>query len=187
MKICKSCGELLALECFSKNRSNKDGLNTRCKECEKARHKEYRKNNPHIQKDYKESHKEQAKEHSRQYRKRHPECDFNNRCKRRMKEEQQGRGFTTEQWKEMMEYFNWQCAYSGITLTKDNRTIDHIVALNQGGEHEVWNLVPMYGSYNYSKRDKEWLEWYKAQEYYTEERLNKIYEWIDYAKDKWGR
>jgi 5-methylcytosine-specific restriction endonuclease McrA len=186
-KQCKGCGRILALECFSKKSGNKDGLNTRCKECEKARHKQYRKDNPHIQKNYQESHKEQAKEYAREYRKTHPVYDFNHRVKRRIKEEQQGKGFTNQQWKEMMDFFDWKCAYSGIVLTKENRTIDHIIALNQGGEHEIWNLVPMYGSYNFSKKDKDWLEWYQRQDYYTEERLDKIYEWIKYAEEKWGR
>lgn len=29
-------------------------------------------------------------------------------------------------------------------------------------------------------------EWYQQQEYYSEERLNKIYEWQEYAKNKWN-
>lgn len=43
----------------------------------------------------------------------------------------------------------------------------------------------MYANYNYSKQNKDMLSWYKQQDFYSEEKLNKIYEWIEYAKNKW--
>ena len=85
-----------------------------------------------------------------------------------------------------MKFFNWKCAYSGKSLNNKNRTIDHIKPLNKGGEHNIWNLVPMDRSYNSSKHDKDMLEWYKEQEFYSEERLQKIYEWQKYSYEKWG-
>ena len=30
------------------------------------------------------------------------------------------------------------------------------------------------------------LNWYQKQEFYSEERLQKIYEWQEYAYEKWG-
>ena len=91
------------------------------------------------------------------------------------------------QWLEMMKYFNWKCAYSGNPLKNETRTIDHIKPLNQGGEHEIWNLVPMYRTYNISKHDKDMEEWYQEQDFYSEERLQKIYEWQEYAFNKWHK
>ena len=85
-----------------------------------------------------------------------------------------------------MKFFNWKCAYSGEPLNNKNRTIDHIKPLNKGGEHEVWNCVPMFANYNFSKNAKDMLEWYKEQEFYSEERLQKIYEWQKYSYEKWG-
>lgn len=110
---------------------------------------------------------------------------FNSNSKRRECEENQGKGIDSEQWFEMMEFFEWRCAYSGISLNKDNRSIDHIVPLNKYGEHEIWNCVPMYKGYNFSKQTSEMLEWYQQQEYFDINRLNKIYEWQEYAKNKW--
>ena len=83
----------------------------------------------------------------------------------------------------MMEFFDFRCAYSGkyIGGDSDKRTIDHIIALNNGGEHEIWNVVPMYANYNYSKHTKDMLEWYLKQEYFDIDRLTKIYEWRIYA------
>ena len=110
---------------------------------------------------------------------------FNNECKRRAKEQSQGNGITVEQWQECMQFFGWKCAYSGKPLKKDNRSLDHITPLNLGGENEIWNLVPMYRNYNSSKQDKEMIEWYKEQPFYSEDRLKKIYEWQEYAYNKY--
>ena len=91
----------------------------------------------------------------------------------------------------MMEFFDWKCAYSGEYIGGDNkdkkRTIDHIVALDNSGEHEIWNCVPMLKSYNSSKHINNMLEWYLEQPFFSIERLTKIYEWRIYAYEKWGK
>ena len=109
--------------------------------------------------------------------------------KEKIKEENQGNGITEEQWLEMMKFFNWKCAYSGeyIGGNSKERTIDHIIPLNKGGEHEVWNCVPMLRSLNCRKQDKDMLSWYKGQSFYNKWRLNKIQKWQEYAHDKWGK
>ena len=88
----------------------------------------------------------------------------------------------------MFEFFDWKCAYSGeyIGGNSEYRTIDHVIPLNKGGLNEIWNICPMYKPYNSSKYTNDMLEWYKQQEFYSEERLNKIYEWQEYAYNKWG-
>ena len=150
------------------------------------KHKEERKE---YNKNYYEKHKEEIKYNNNEYRKNNPHVYFNINNKRRQREENQGKGITNEQWKEMMDFFNWTCAYSGKYLggndNKNIRTIDHIVALDNDGEHEIWNLVPMVRSYNISKYTNNMLEWYLQQEYFDIDRLTKIYEWRIYAYWKW--
>ena len=85
-----------------------------------------------------------------------------------------------------MKFFGFRCASSGQILSKDTRSLDHIKPLNQGGEHEIWNLVPMDRRLNSSKHDKDMEEWYKEQDFYSEERLQKIYEWQEYAFNKYA-
>ena len=171
------------------------------------RSKKYQKNNKEkilkYAKEYRKENKEKISEWHKQYRKNNKEkiseqkkqyhaspqgqtVLFNNRCKRRIKEINQGSGISKDQWLEMMNYFNWECAYSGVTLTKENRSIDHINPLNQGGEHEIWNCVPMYKNYNTSKLDKKMEDWYQKQDFYSKDRLHKIYKWQEYAFNKWG-
>lgn len=138
---------------------------------------------------YYQENKEQILEKCKKYYKDNPHIYFNARSKRREKEENQGSGISKEQWLEMMDFFEFKCAYSGEYIGGNSkfRTIDHIVPLDKGGEHEIWNLVPMHLSYNSSKRANDMLEWYMKQDFYSEERLNKIYEWVKYAFEKYYR
>lgn len=155
------------------------------------------------QKKYREKHKEKILEYQRKYDAEHKDerrkyykeylkttqgqvVEFNRHCRRR-KREQQGDGVTKEQWLEMMKFFGFKCAYSGITLNVDNRTIDHIEPLVKGGAHEIWNCVPMDRSLNSSKCDSDIEEWYPQQDFYDEDKLNKINEWRKYSYNKWGK
>ena len=150
--------------------------------------REYRKE---YHKQWYEDNKEYCNEHSKQWRENNKEKCFNYNNERRSKEKNQGRGITKEQWLEMFKFFDFKCAYSNIYLGNENnkniRTVDHILALDNGGLNEPWNCVPMVKSYNSSKRNRvDILTWYKEQEYFNEERLNKIVEWQIYAYEKWG-
>ncbi len=170
--------------------------------------RQYRENNKDKiikqQKQYRENNKDKIAERGKQYYKNNKDkiiekhkqyyltpqgkvSMFNGNNRRRLKEKNQGNGITPEQWLECMKYFNFKCAYSGETLKDNTRSIDHIKPLNQGGEHEVWNLVPMDKGLNSSKNDNNLLEWYQEQDFYSEDRLQKIYEWQEYAFNKWHK
>lgn len=161
------------------------------KEVIAKRSKKYREENKEaiaeMQKKWYEENKEAVTKRIKRYRNT-PQGQvvvFNSCSRRRAKEQNQGRGITKEQWLEMMSFFNWQCAYSGITLSKETRSIDHIDPLNNGGENEIWNCIPMDRSLNSSKQDKEMLDWYIKQPFCTAERLLKIYNWQEYARNKY--
>ena len=160
--------------------NNKEYLKEYSKEYYKEYYKEYKKNN-----------RKYFNEKNKIYRKNNPQVVFNYSNKRRNKLENQGRGITKEQYKECFEWFDWKCAYSGEKLQKNNsiygRTLDHIVALDNGGLNEIWNLIPMRLGYNSSKKNRvDTLDWYMEQEYFDIDRLNKIVEWQIYAYEKWG-
>lgn len=166
--------------------ANKEADKERCKHWREV-NKEYRAG---YQRQYYQDNKEAIAKRIRRY-KETPQGQvvaFNSRCRRRAKEQTQGRGITKEQWLECMSFFNWQCAYSGEYIGgegKETRSLDHIEPINKGGANEIWNVVPMYRAYNISKHDKDMLQWYKEQTFFSEERLNKIYEWQEYAYKKW--
>ena len=142
-------------------------------------------------KQWREANKDKKAEYDKQYRQ-SPQgraVAFNRNQRRRTREERQGSGITKDQWLEMMKFFNWRCAYSGEYLGGNdnsfNRTIDHIIPISKNGPNMVWNMVPMLRNLNNSKHDKDMLTWYKTQECFDRERLDKIYQWQEYAFNKW--
>ena len=154
--------------------------------------KQYQKENKDKIKEqrhqYYENNKDVVRKRNKKYKQENPEKFLNWNTNRRLKEKYQGEGISKEQWLDMMIFFDWKCAYSGkyIGGNSEYRTIDHIIPLDKNGEHEIWNCVPMYSNYNSSKRNKDMLDWYIKQDFYSEERLNKIYQWIEYAKEKYN-
>ena len=193
MKKCTKCGEWKVANTvnFYKNKTGKHGLRGECKECRNKQNKQWYENNreeiAEQKKQYYGANRDKIFEYHKRYYK-SPQgqvATFNHHQRRRISEEQQGDGITKDQWVEMMSFFDWRCAYSGEVLTKDNRTIDHIVPLNSNGDNMIWNCVPMTRSLNSSKRDKDMLKWYREQDFYSEARLGKIYEWKEHARNKW--
>ena len=215
MRQCSMCGEWLVANSinfykYGKNKNGTTRLSRKCKECSKKYgkqwyddHKEQRSEHDKI---YYQEHKERKKETSKiwyqnnrekrlEYWREYSKSEhgrqviaakkFNTHNKRRLWKQEQGKGITSEHYKEVMSFFDWKCAYSGEKLKKNTRTLDHIIPLKQGGDHEIWNLVPMARSLNCSKQEKDMLEWYKEQDCYSEARLAKIYEWQEYARKKW--
>ena len=135
--------------------------------------------------------REEKLEKGKKWRKNNQQKVFNLNNERRNKEENQGNGITKEQWKEMFDFFNFKCAYSGEYIGGSNknkkRIVDHILALDNGGLNEIWNCTPMLKSYNSSKNKRiDVINWYKEQEYFDEERLQRIVEWQKYAYEKWA-
>ena len=155
---------------------------------QKQHYEKYKDKIINYQRQYYKENKNTISKRSKRYRQENPHIAFNIHNKRRLREESQGNGITKEQWLEMMEFFDFRCAYSGEYLggtINEHRTIDHIIPLALNGVNEIWNLVPMSRSLNSSKNIKDMLEWYIEQPFYSEERLNRIYEWIEYAYNKW--
>ena len=81
-----------------------------------------------------------------------------------------------------LEFFDYKCAYSGEVLEEEYH-IDHIVPVSKGGTNHIWNIVPANSGPNLSKRDHKMENWFRKQSYFSEERLRKIYEWIELQKN----
>lgn len=211
---CTKCGKWLVASAvnFSKRKGGKYGLHSWCKECRSDCDKKWREENKEKKKTYDKKYYEEHKEYYSKQKKNYYEENkeviaeqhkkysktaqgqavaFNGANRRRQREEQRGEGINGDQWLEMMNFFGWKCAYSGKNIgSKENqsiRSIDHITPLAKDGAHEIWNMVPMYRPYNSSKNTKDLEEWYLQQDFYDEDRLNKINEWREYAYNKWSK
>ena len=85
-------------------------------------------------------------------------------------------GEAKRMWRnQIKEQWDHQCAYCG---SEDNLTIDHIVPQSKGGLDFTKNVVCCCHSCNQSKGHEHWKLWYVQQYFYSEERFDKIEEWM---------
>lgn len=83
--------------------------------------------------------------------------------------------FTIKDWDECKAFFNNRCAYCG---KEEKLTQDHIVPFVEQGRYERNNIVPVCKSCNSRKSKKDMKHWYIKQEFFSNERLQRIEKWI---------
>jgi 5-methylcytosine-specific restriction endonuclease McrA len=85
-------------------------------------------------------------------------------------------GEAKRMWRQKIkEEWGHQCAYCGY---EDNLTIDHIVPQSKGGMDNTKNVVCCCHSCNQSKGHEHWKLWYVQQDFYSEEKFDKIENWM---------
>ncbi len=83
---------------------------------------------------------------------------------------------THQEWKEAVIFFSGECAYCGATPKRGRvLTKDHLVAVSAGGTTTPDNIVPACEHCNSSKGNKEWRDWYMAQDFFSQNRMNQIF------------
>lgn len=123
-------------------------------------------------KEYRNAHKDERREYSRQYAKEHLEQINIKVQKRNARVRNLEYSFSLQDWNDCKDYFNLECAYCGKQLK--NLSQDHVVPVTKGGTYTKNNIVPACRSCNSSKNSHDLEEWYRKQEFFSEERLNKI-------------
>ena len=79
-------------------------------------------------------------------------------------------------WRQQIrEKWDHQCAYCGET---EELTLDHVIPLSKGGLDYMKNVVCCCKKCNQSKGHDHWKLWYVQQDFYSEEKLDKIEEWM---------
>ena len=202
MKTCSSCGIEKSFESFNKNKRNKDGLESQCRDCRNAYKRRYRKTE-HGQvkvREYREKSKEKEmernrkrykteeyKEYQREYRKENK--DRLRELKRNWDKENkmfyeirnhiyfaEKKGLVVdwdeEKYKEMIETFGNKCCLSGV---EEDLHVDHFIAIETGhaGTYKG-NMIPLSGELNQSKSNKNPFEWIKDQPNEIQSRFNEV-------------
>lgn len=92
---------------------------------------------------------------------------------------------TTEEWSDILKYYNDACAYCGMSNKEHLRVNgellhqDHVVPLIKKGAYSKENIVPACRSCNSSKGGSDMACWYKKHDNYDENRLKKIQRQIE--------
>jgi 5-methylcytosine-specific restriction endonuclease McrA len=98
----------------------------------------------------------------------------NARNKRRARKMDVANPCTYREWTSSLRNFNYECAYCG---EKGRLWQDHIVALSKGGKHIKNNIVPCCKRCNTKKSTYDMETWYTQQEWFNQEKLDKIKQW----------
>jgi 5-methylcytosine-specific restriction endonuclease McrA len=77
--------------------------------------------------------------------------------------------------REIKEKWEHKCAYCG---SEENLTIDHIIPQCKGGTDYTKNVVCCCKTCNQSKGHDHWKLWYVQQDFYNEDKFNKIEKWM---------
>jgi hypothetical protein len=78
--------------------------------------------------------------------------------------------------KHIKESWNHKCAYCN---SEENLTLDHVAPQSKGGLDVARNVVCCCHSCNQSKGHEYWKLWYVQQDFYNEDSLNKIEDWME--------
>ena len=151
------------------------------REYSKKYREEHKEELQHKKRVYRENHRQEYNNYMKKYRDDNPDKFFNKFQKQReyKNNDEPLNIISREDWDLLFDFFNNRCAYTGELLNEYNRTVDHIIPISQGGDNKLNNLVPCTRSANSSKNNNYMEDWFKGKEFFSEERLNKIYEWID--------
>jgi len=126
------------------------------------------------------------KEKDRKWRQNNPE-----RCKYHASKHR-NHDITIKEWQSCLKYFNYQCAYCGMTLNEHKTKYKeqlHKEHVDDNGYNDIRNCVPGCKTCNSRKHESNLEEWYLKQKFFSEERLQKIILWTtneykEYIEDK---
>jgi hypothetical protein len=79
--------------------------------------------------------------------------------------------------KDILDAWENTCAYCGSDRA---HTLDHVIARAQGGPTKRGNLLACCGACNLSKGAEDYLLWYRQQTFWTDEREQRIFDWLSY-------
>lgn len=186
-RMCRSCTKQNGRKYYQDNREHMKERTRKWRKENPEKMKEYRLNNLDYFIDYNQKYRQDHKDYFKQYHKEHDKEYLNSergrlvfkrtQHRRRAIEKSAKGSHTVDELQSMLVFFENKCAYTGETLEQDYH-LDHVVPLSKNGTNYIWNIVPSNKSPNCSKGDRDMEEWFRKQPYFSEERLQKIYDWM---------
>lgn len=83
---------------------------------------------------------------------------------------------TARDWNNVFAHFDYACAYCGSQVDIQQ---DHVVPLSRGGHYTTQNIIPACKGCNSSKRANDMEYWYRTQDFFKKDRLEKINKWTN--------
>lgn len=200
-KLCKICEKWLPCtsEYFYRHNNTLDGVSSYCKHCEIRKNVQWGKDNRNKRlkylkknnrtestkiKKYLFSKKQKELGYAKEWQQEHPDKIKEYGQKYSNKKHK----ISKKEWEACKKYFNYCCAYCGLPIEK------HIVKykgelihsdfhkehIDCNGASDLSNCVPSCKDCNSSKHNSKLEDWYnESNSNFSQERLNKIYQWIN--------
>lgn len=190
-KVCNVCGQTKPITDFYKN-----GLYYRpdCKACKSARdslnHCKRRASDPEAKRKHNETssawqrnNREAYNTNQRAYQNNKYATDSEFRMSEIIRKQlrRSAGSLSAEEWNNILKHFEYACAYCGKT---HEITMEHIIPISKGGLTSVLNIVPACSTCNSSKNNKDMLEWYTAQSFFSEYRLERILSYLEGGENR---
>lgn len=172
MTFFKWCNKCKKFKCFQDFHKQADSATERASACRVCKSK---KDAVH----YKQTINYQ-KERNRRWASRNPERVRIKGQKRRARIKKLKNSLTELEYLNILKLFDNSCAYCNITEEEHIREYktrlhqDHIIPLSEGGSYTASNIVPACVSCNSSKSNKDMVEWYKKQKFFSAKNMAKI-------------
>jgi hypothetical protein len=181
-------------------RNTRDGLSTYCKKCESKKNHQWGKENKdkrhtYVRRDYlkhngrKDYYKALSKRlidngHRKEWEQNNPEKIKQYRLYR---EQNKTHKISKKEWLDCKEYFNNECAYCGLSIEEHyirrNGELKlgdfHREHVQHDGANDLSNCVPSCKICNSSKGTYKLEDWYINQEFFNEDKMNKIHKWLN--------
>lgn len=208
---CKECRNAEILESYPNFEARRKSYRVKNKEkLQEYRKKYYKENIDKIKAHYEEhkhkykiakdiyyqNNKEKIKEQRRTYQKFYNATERGKEVQRKAQHRRRARqnkliyDFTPEQWEYAKSYFNFECAYCGMTEEEHYKEFneqlhqEHFIPVTENGNHTKDNIIPACRRCNGGKRNDNFYEWYPKQSFYNKSKEKKILTFIENQKDE---
>lgn len=200
IKECNICKEIKPLDEFyqyekeSKTKGKFIYIQPYCKVCNRTKNEKWKMNNPEkrkesIRKDNaRPEKKKQVLEANRKYRKKGKLREWQQDNKDKVKEYQIHReqhkthDISISERESCKEYFNYSCAYCDITEVDAVKVYGqrlHMDHAENFGANDLSNSIPACKACNSSKGTEDLKEWFTHKDFYSDEKLQTIHNWLD--------
>jgi hypothetical protein len=172
---CVECHRIKSLESSRRNNEKRKALSRKIyyRNRDKciARAKEWKKNNPTWQKEYRKTPKGKAV------------LTKYNMKRRELTKINHSLNYTSSQLVQVYQAFDFKCCYCNKPAT----SLDHFIPLTKGGSDVVGNMLPSCLPCNSSKNANNPDQWYKSQSFFKKKNWQKILRYLGKSESTLGQ